>query len=264
MDRTPAARWGGAVTAAAVPLALTGLAVLAAPPTAHGTGIVVRLHEVLPARATGHSTGARTPPRTPRRDAVLLGLLTATAVSCVVGLALGAVAAPAAGYGAYRLRRSTGPAPDRRTEAARHAELPTALDLLAVCLSAGLPIGPALATVAAALSGPLAADLQTVAGLHLLGATPAAAWNEVRSDPLLGPLARAASLSGDSGSTLAAALRRLADEQRADAVSAAEAQARRVGVLALAPLGLCFLPAFLCLGVMPVVLGVAEQVMGAV
>jgi hypothetical protein len=30
----------------------------------------------------------------------------------------------------------------------------------------------------------------------------------------------------------------------------------------LAPLGLCFLPAFLCLGVIPLVLGIAGEVFG--
>jgi hypothetical protein len=34
-----------------------------------------------------------------------------------------------------------------------------------------------------------------------------------------------------------------------------EQAARRVGVLVVAPLGLCFLPAFVLLGVVPVVLG---------
>ena len=38
---------------------------------------------------------------------------------------------------------------------------------------------------------------------------------------------------------------------------AAEQAARRVGVLAVAPLGLCFLPAFVLLGVVPVVIGLA-------
>lgn len=32
---------------------------------------------------------------------------------------------------------------------------------------------------------------------------------------------------------------------------------RRVGVLAVAPLGLCFLPAFVLLGIVPVVVGLA-------
>jgi hypothetical protein len=53
------------------------------------------------------------------------------------------------------------------------------------------------------------------------------------------------------------AVSRLAAEVRAERRSAAEQAARRVGVLAVAPLGLCFLPAFLLLGVVPVVVGLA-------
>jgi hypothetical protein len=39
-----------------------------------------------------------------------------------------------------------------------------------------------------------------------------------------------------------------------------EAAVRRAGVWVLAPLGLCFLPAFVCLGVAPLVLGIAGTV----
>lgn len=59
----------------------------------------------------------------------------------------------------------------------------------------------------------------------------------------------------EHGGALAETMERLADDIRADSGSRAEAAAHRVGVLAAAPLGLCFLPAFVCLGVAPVVLG---------
>ena len=34
----------------------------------------------------------------------------------------------------------------------------------------------------------------------------------------------------------------------------------RAGVLAAAPLGLCFLPSFVCLGIVPIVVGIARGV----
>jgi pilus assembly protein TadC len=37
---------------------------------------------------------------------------------------------------------------------------------------------------------------------------------------------------------------------------------QRAGVRVLAPLGLCFLPAFVCLGVVPLVIGIAGDVLG--
>ena len=61
----------------------------------------------------------------------------------------------------------------------------------------------------------------------------------------------------DGGAPVAAAVSRLAAEVRAEGRGAAEQAARRVGVLAVAPLGLSFLPAFVLLGVVPVVVGLA-------
>ncbi|WP_239393361.1 type II secretion system F family protein, partial [Frankia sp. CiP3] len=67
--------------------------------------------------------------------------------------------------------------------------------------------------------------------------------------------ARALARTEDSGARLAATLARLADQTRAHHQEHALAAARRAGVTAVAPLGLCFLPAFLALGVVPVIAG---------
>ena len=52
----------------------------------------------------------------------------------------------------------------------------------------------------------------------------------------------------------------LAEQSRQDATHAAAAAAERASVLIAGPLGLCFLPAFVCLGVVPVVAGLAGAV----
>ncbi|MGW6246040.1 type II secretion system F family protein, partial [Streptomyces roseolus] len=49
---------------------------------------------------------------------------------------------------------------------------------------------------------------------------------------------------------------------RAAAGRAAAARARRAEVLISAPVGLCFLPAFLAVGVAPVVIGLAKGLLG--
>ncbi|WP_324278641.1 hypothetical protein [Blastococcus brunescens] len=67
---------------------------------------------------------------------------------------------------------------------------------------------------------------------------------------------------GESGAAAAPALRALAADGRSAARSATEAAVRRAGVWVLAPLGLCFLPAFVCLGVVPLVLGLAGDLLG--
>jgi hypothetical protein len=46
---------------------------------------------------------------------------------------------------------------------------------------------------------------------------------------------------------------------RAELVDTAQARAQRAGVLVAGPLGLCFLPAFLVLGIAPVVIGLAGE-----
>ena len=67
--------------------------------------------------------------------------------------------------------------------------------------------------------------------------------------------------ASESGAALAGACARFAAEQRAGHEAAAEAAARRAGVLVVLPLGCCFLPAFVLLGVVPIVLGVLDGVL---
>ena len=64
-----------------------------------------------------------------------------------------------------------------------------------------------------------------------------------------------------SGTALAPSLARLANDQRRVARTAAEARARAAGVQAVAPLGLCFLPAFMLLGVVPAIAGIASTIL---
>jgi pilus assembly protein TadC len=113
-------------------------------------------------------------------------------------------------------------------------------------------------TVAAALPGPLAVDLTATARLQRLGADPVAAWADYERDPVLAPVVRLVRRSAGSGSRLAAAFERLADERRADAISGGERRAARAAVLATIPLGVCYLPAFVCLGVIPLAVSLLE------
>lgn len=71
---------------------------------------------------------------------------------------------------------------------------------------------------------------------------------------------RLARRSACSGSALAQGVAELAEQSRQEAMHAATAAAERAGVLIAGPLGLCFLPAFILLGVVPVVAGLAGQV----
>jgi pilus assembly protein TadC len=105
----------------------------------------------------------------------------------------------------------------------------------------------------------LALVLCRAADLLALGADPAVAWSAPpgSADPQIDALLRLARRSSVSGAALADAVAGLAAQCRQDAVHTAAATAERAGVLIAGPLGLCFLPAFVCLGIVPVIAGLA-------
>ena len=161
-----------------------------------------------------------------------------------------------------RLERPGGAPPPARAPAGAVAGLAPALDLLQACLTAGSPVVDALEETGLAAEGELGALLRGVA-LRLRGGAPTrVAWEAaLGGDPPagVGALARACVLSERGGTPLDAVLARLAADERAAAGVRRLAAAHRVGVLAVLPLGLCFLPAYLLLGVVPAVAGLAAR-----
>ncbi|AHM09435.1 putative alanine rich membrane protein [Mycobacterium tuberculosis variant bovis BCG str. ATCC 35743] len=113
----------------------------------------------------------------------------------------------------------------------------------------------------------LARVLRRAADLLALGADPNIAWSrppdlppgthDAQTDAVL----RLARRSAASGAALADGIVELAVQVRHDAAQAAAAAAERAGVLIAGPLGLCFLPAFLCVGIVPLVVGLAGDVL---
>jgi pilus assembly protein TadC len=136
-----------------------------------------------------------------------------------------------------------------------------AFDLLSACLRSGSTLAAAASAVAPTAPEPLASALARGAHLLELGADPVVAWESVATDAEGEALARMARRSARSGSSLADAITELAAERRNGAEDAAVAAAERAGVLIGGPLGLCFLPAFVCLGIVPVVIGLARTVL---
>ncbi len=135
-------------------------------------------------------------------------------------------------------------------------------DLMAACLRAGLPMAEVAAAVAALAPAALREPLRRAADRMVLGSDPVVAWQEVAANPATEALARMARRSARSGTSLAAGIAELAEQHRASAEDDAVARAERAGVLISGPLGLCFLPAFVCLGIVPVVIGLAGNVLG--
>ncbi|MBO0839200.1 MAG: type II secretion system F family protein [Sciscionella sp.] len=134
-------------------------------------------------------------------------------------------------------------------------------DLLAACLRSGMPVVTAIRAVAPALPVDAGRALGKTAELMSLGADPADAWAPAQAHPVTAALARGARRTARSGAALAEVADSLATTVRASAADLAQARAQRAGVHVTGPLGLCFLPAFLCLGVVPVVIGLASQML---
>ena len=143
----------------------------------------------------------------------------------------------------------------------------SSLDVLAVCLGAGMAVSTAASATAASAPPKLSAVLRRAADLLALGSDPGVAWSispDLQPDSVdtqIDSLLRLARRSASSGAALADGVAELADQSRHNAAQAATAAAERAGVLIAGPLGLCFLPAFVCLGIVPVVAGLAGDVL---
>ncbi|WP_072813624.1 type II secretion system F family protein [Rhodococcus zopfii] len=167
--------------------------------------------------------------------------------------------------GRSRLRRvAPGTGVDAATTVAAEQDphaVPASFDLLAACLRAGLPTATAARAVAESAPPVLADALRRGADRLQLGADPAEAWRALGDDDLLEAFSRAARRSAKSGAPLSGIVAELAERRRAEVEDQAAAAIERAGVLVSGPLGLCFLPAFVCLGIVPVVIGLAGEVL---
>jgi pilus assembly protein TadC len=194
---------------------------------------------------------------TRRLVSVLCGLSAAVLVGGWPGLAVGLGTALVL----LRFLDRLEPASRRRERERAALDLPYAADLLAAALRAGLPTERAVEVVADALGGPVAHRLAAVARSLGLGLTMADAWRPMYDLPTGVRMAAAVARSADSGAALAGAFVRLADELRAARLAAVETAAQRSGVLLVLPLGLCFLPAFVLAGIVPVIVAVLGDVL---
>jgi Flp pilus assembly protein TadB len=189
---------------------------------------------------------------------LIVGCCAVGAVGWAVGGAIaGGVAVVLGALAGAGARRVLSGRLAERTE--NSAELAGCWELLAACLEAGLPVAGAVLATATPLRGGAGQGLRRVAGLLELGADPVDAWRTVEHRPALAPFARAAARSAGTGAALARVAHTEAARLRAALTDSAQAQAQRAAVLITGPLGLCFLPAFLALGIAPVVIGLAGK-----
>lgn len=196
--------------------------------------------------------------RLPRHVAVRLasagfGVVVAILIGGVLGVAMGVITALATPRLVTRMESRA----QRQRRESLERQAPAAADLMAACLAAGATPVDAARAVSTALGDPIAESLGRLTGALDLGADPSRAWAALAADAPLRPLARAAARSAETGAPLASLLAAVADDQRDEARARAEATARASGVKSVAPLAACFLPAFLLIGIVPVVASLA-------
>ncbi|MGO4857544.1 type II secretion system F family protein [Arthrobacter sp. 2MCAF14] len=133
--------------------------------------------------------------------------------------------------------------------------VPMILELVAAMLDSGAGLGRALELIAGCASPQLGRSLRTVVAALDIGTDWEAAWRSpgqlfVEARKLKDALTFAALTGAPSSAILYAQAARLRREQ----FRMAEKRAAALGVRLVIPLGLCSLPAFICLGVVPVLL----------
>jgi Flp pilus assembly protein TadB len=182
-------------------------------------------------------------------------------VAVLLGSTAGLLLAPVIGAVVWRWLGTLESRESRRRRAALSQALPLTVDLLAACLAVGASPGAALGQVAAAVEPPMREELAAVAARLRLGADPGTVWDELAHHAELGPLGRSLARAVRTGSSVADAMSRLAEDLRTAGRTEVEGRARAVGVKAAAPLGLCLLPAFVLIGVVPLVAGSVSRLL---
>ena len=183
-----------------------------------------------------------------------VGLLAAAVVWLLLGQRVTGLVAGAAAMPASMVLLGWAEAePQRRRCRLLVAQLPGCLDLLSAALDAGVPLRAAVRQVAALAPEPSAGLLRGVLGHLEIGRSDAQAWSTLRAHPVWGPTARDLARCADSGAAISQVLSVHAAEARARRRAPRETSARTTGVRSVLPLVCCFLPAFVLVGVVPIV-----------
>ena len=132
------------------------------------------------------------------------------------------------------------------------------LELLAAQLRAGLAPLAALGTLAEALNS---RPLHTVCQRLQMGSSWGSAWSGSAAGTF-GELRDALAPAYTGGAPSTALLLSLADAHRLNERRAAERAAGKLSVALVVPLGLCSLPAFICLGIVPILISLLPTLTG--
>ncbi|MCZ2401799.1 type II secretion system F family protein [Paenarthrobacter sp. Z7-10] len=138
-------------------------------------------------------------------------------------------------------------------------DVPLMLELLATAFDAGLPMVRALEVLAGVANEATRRRLVVVVAGLCIGASWSTSWSLVHCDEVLETLHSALTFAALTGAPSSALLDAEAAQIRRIRHRTAERRAAALGVKLVLPLGLCFLPAFVCLGIVPVVLAMVPS-----
>lgn len=146
---------------------------------------------------------------------------------------------------------------DRLVAAARGGDSPgvdvqVVLELVSAAMRSGAGVPRALEATGAAIGGSDGGLLTRVARALVLGASWELAWLDAPGT--FAPMVRALRGAWLDGAAPGEALRAAGEEVRHQRSSAARTAAARLGVRLVLPLGVCYLPAFVLVGLVPVLL----------
>lgn len=232
------------------PTLVAALAVALLVPGRPGPRRLAKRRTLFPARWTYRTKAV---PLAARRLHRAAAAITSAGVLLLLGIPLGLLPAAFAFVAIPLALSRLEPAAVRRRSARILADLPLAVDLLAACLRAGRPPQAAIGVVAKAIGGPLADLLLEVEHRLNLGTDPIDAWSGLAAEPACATFARAIQRALRSGAPLAKTLEHQATDTRQTRRWSAEEHARAVESRSVVPLGLCFLPAFILLGIVPTI-----------
>ncbi len=136
------------------------------------------------------------------------------------------------------------------------------LELLAVALTAGMPMNRALRVINDAAPRGSPDALSRVLAQLELGQPAWQAWLVLAEDGYWGMVAKDISRACRTGTALVETLQVHAEEIRLRRQEAAMRRAKSVGVASVIPLLVCFLPAFIMVGVVPIVGGLFSAFFG--
>lgn len=170
-------------------------------------------------------------------------------------IAVGPLIATAVWIGLGRLE----PQGARRRRLETIYALPQALDLVQACVGSGQPLRHAIATVGEAMGPPVSDLFDAVTNAISVGMSDEQAWQVLENNPIVGSLARDLARSTAWGMAITDVLAQHSNDLRRLGKNQRLASAKTVGVKSVLPLGVCYLPAFILIGVVPVIAGGLSQ-----